>query len=468
MRGERRRRTKHADETIEPTHAMPSEMLARQFDELPRHGLRRLLALEEPAAPLLVDQGDGAPRWFHRDEWQVFSAETVAKQTSGRTVARFRLDNGDEALLSHDPSSGRVYAPFDLAAAYEAYVSETSAAATRRRKLSARELNAFYRVKRFIPRPLQLGIRRLFVRWQGLPGFPAWPLDRSVVRLLHLYAFCVLLAQGKSEAPFRWFWPGGHRAALTLTHDVEGEEGLRLALDLADLEEEFGFRSSFNLGGWYRVDPGLVRDLTGRGFEIGVHGLRHDRSLFATRASFEAQQPPLHELIERLGAVGFRSPATHRIFKWIGELPVDYDCSISHSDPFEPQPGGCCSLWPFFVGPVVELPYTLPQDHTLFTLLGHRTPDVWLEQAARIETEHGLIECLTHPDRGYLGNARNRAMYAEFLGAMAERHSLWKALPRDVAAWWRSRDAGEGKIEHGVVRIGNVPEEVELEPPVTG
>jgi hypothetical protein len=468
MTGERRRRTKHADETVEPTYAMPSEMVARQFDELPRHGLRRLLALEDPAAPLLVDQGDGAPRWFQHDDWQVFSAETVAEETIGRTVARFRLDNGDEAILSHDPSSGRLYAPFDLAAAYEAYISETSAAATRRRKLSARELNAFYRVKRFIPRPLQLEIRRLFVRWQGLPTFPAWPLDRSVVKLLHLYAFCVLLAQGKSEAPFRWFWPGRHRAALTLTHDVEGEEGLRLALDLADLEEEFGFRSSFNLGGWYRVDPGLVRELTGRGFEIGVHGLRHDRSLFATRASFEAQQPPLHELTERLGAVGFRSPATHRIFKWIGELPVDYDCSIPHSDPFEPQPGGCCSLWPFFVGPVVELPYTLPQDHTLFTLLGHRTPDVWSEQAARIETEHGLIECLTHPDRGYLGNARNRAMYAEFLSAMVERHSLWKALPRDVAAWWRSRDAGEGEIEHGVVRIGNVPEEVALEPPVTG
>jgi hypothetical protein len=87
-----------------------------------------------------------------------------------------------------------------------------------------------------------------------------------------------------------------------------------------------------------------------------------------------------------------------------------------------------------------------------------------LEQATRIEKEHGLIECLTHPDRGYLGNPWKRAIYAEFLGAMAERPYLWKALPRDVAAWWRSRDVGEGEIEHGVVRIGDVPEEVALEP----
>jgi peptidoglycan/xylan/chitin deacetylase (PgdA/CDA1 family) len=432
----------------------------------PGHGLQRLLALEDPVAPLLIDLGDDAPRWYQRDKWRVFSPQAVAEKQIGRTIARFRLDNGDEAILSHDSSSGRLYAPFDLAAAYDAYVSETSAASTHQRKLSARQLNAFYRVKRLIPRRLQLEVRRMFVRWQGLPKFPAWPLDHSVVQLLHLYAFCVLVAQGKSEAPFRWFWPGMHRAALTLTHDVEGEEGLRLALEVADLEEELGFRSSFNLGGWYPVDAGLVQELTGRGFEIGVHGLRHDRSLFTTRASFEAQQPALRELTERLDAVGFRSPATHRVFEWIGDLPVDYDCSMPHSDPFEPQPGGCCSLWPFFIGRVVELPYTLPQDHTLFTLLGHRTPAVWLKQAAQIEKDHGLIECVTHPDRGYLGDPRKRAMYAEFLHAMAERPHLWKALPRDVASWWRSRDLGQGEIERGFVRVGDVPEEVELDPPV--
>jgi hypothetical protein len=466
MAGEEKPRTGAADETVVAAHAVPSEILARQFDLPPRHGLKRLLALEDAEAPLLVDQGDGAPAWYERDAWRVFSPRRAGGGI-GRTIARFRLDGGDEAILSHDPSSGRVYAPFDLAAAYVAYVSETAAAANDQRRLSARQLNAFYSIKRFIPRPLQLGIRRLLVRWQELPQFPEWPLDQSVVRLLRLYAFCVLYAQVKSEAPFRWFWPRRHRSALALTHDVEGEEGLRLAVEVADLEEELGFRSSFNFGAWYRVDPGLLRELTGRGFEIGVHGLRHDRSLFATRDSFEAQQPALRELMKRLGAVGFRSPSTHRIFNWLGELPVDYDCSMPHSDPFEPQPGGCCSLWPFFIGDVVELPYTLPQDHTLFTLLGHQTPDVWLEQAGRIEQEHGLIECLTHPDPGYLGNTCNRAMYAEFLRAMAERPQIWRALPREIAAWWRLRDLGEGEIEHGVVRVGDVPEEVAFEPPGT-
>src|SRR5215218_6289974 len=149
MPRERQRRTKY-DEGSKPTHAIPGEILARQFQGLPRHGLQRLLALEEPTAPLLVDQGDGAPRWYQSDTWEIFSTQTMAGQGIGRTIARFRLENGEEATLSHEPSSGRLYAPFDLAAAYDAYVSETSAAATRQRKLSAQQLNTFYRVKRFI------------------------------------------------------------------------------------------------------------------------------------------------------------------------------------------------------------------------------------------------------------------------------------------------------------------------------
>jgi hypothetical protein len=171
----------------------------------------------------------------------------------------------------------------------------------------------------------------------------------------------------------------------------------------------------------------------------------------------------LRDLGELVGAVSFRSPATYRVVDWIGELPFECDCSMPHSDPFEPQPGGCCTLWPFFIGRVVELPYTMPQDHTLFTLLGHRTPKLWLDQAARIENENGMIECLTHPDRGYLGDARKRSLYAEFLDAMSERAGLWRALPREVAAWWRSRDNGEG--EHGLVRIGESPDEVMFDPP---
>lgn len=427
--------------------------------------IERLLQLDDPHAQGLHDRGDGPPTWFDRDGWRILASPTALQDGAGEVVTWFSVSGGRRAALRYDAPSGSAFSPFDIGAAYDSYVSERWIEAAPNRRLSQRQLNAFYHVKPLIPRAVQLAARRLLIRWQGLPRFPQWPLDLSVARLVRFYAFCVLLAQRRTEASFRWFWPEGFRSAVILTHDVEGEDGLRLAAALADLEEELGFRSSFNFGAWYRVDQGLLRDLRSRGFEVGVHGLRHDRSLFASRESFETQQARLRELIERLDARGFRSPATHRVLPWLGELPIDYDCSVPHSDPFEPQPGGCCSLWPFFIGPVVELPYTLPQDHSLFTLLGHKTPQLWIEQAKRIEAEYGLIQCVTHPDPGYLGDPRNRASYAEFLRAIADRPRVWKALPREVASWWRERDVGMAEVTSGTVRIGDDPDDVTLDPP---
>ena len=354
----------------------------------------------------------------------------------------------------------------ELEREYERLVFERWRETEPNRQLSTGQLNAFYRVKPLIPRRAQLAARRALIRWQRLPEFPQWPLDLTVARLLRDHAFRTLRAQGRREAVFRWFWPAGYDAAVILTHDVEGQSGLRLAIELADTEEALGFRSSFNVGGWYDVDPGFVHELTSRGFELGVHGLRHDRSLFASREAFEAQQPALRKLVERVGAHGFRSPATYRVLPWIAELPVEYDCSVPHSDPYEPQPGGCCSLWPFFIGPVVELPYTLPQDHLLFTLLRHKTPSLWIEQARRIEGQYGLVQAVSHPDPGYLAEAENRAGYTEFLQALAERPRLWRALPSEVAAWWRERDAGSTPL-NAALRVGGRTDEVELEPPTS-
>jgi hypothetical protein len=255
---------------------------------------------------------------------------------------------------------------------------------------------------------------------------------------------------------------------VVLSHDVESAEGLRLAIELADVEEDRGFRSSFNIvGSAYEIDWGILDELRGRGFEIGLHGWHHDRSLFSTRAEFERQLPHLKAIAAKLDADGFRSPATHRVQSWLEELPVAYDCTVPHSDPYEPQPGGCCSLWPYMLGRLVELPYTLPQDHTLFTLLGERSPKRWIEAADAIEARFGLIQCLSHPDPGYLGDRDKRASYVQFLEALSGRDTLWKALPRDVAAWWSSRADGEpaGDSRSGTVALADGAEFVSFRPP---
>jgi hypothetical protein len=407
------------------------------------------------------------PAWMRSGGWHVFARPFDGNGTTS-TIEPFTLDNG-RVLSAGVDDDGRFVVPFSLEEAYANYISESWRAASPNRRLPEKGLDAFYRIKSFIPRSVQLSARRLLTRWQGSPEFPSWPLDTSVARLLQLYAFSLMHATNRDELDFRWFWPDSYHAALILTHDVETEAGIRLAVELADLEEELGFRSSFNFGRWYRVDPGVLNELRGRGFEIGMHGLSHDRSLFSSRHAFEEQLPGLRTLATSLGAEGFRAPATHRVFDWLAELPISYDCSIPNSDPYEPQPGGCCTVWPFFIGSVVELPYTLPQDHTLLTLLGHRSPALWLEQSSRIESAYGLIQVISHPDPGYLADPGKRAVYREYLLAMAERRNVWRALPSDVAAWWRQRDAMDGRDGPvGRARRGAHPTDVVFEPPARG
>jgi hypothetical protein len=406
-----------------------------------RSALERLLSPHD-VYPVMDRAGDGEPVWLGANGWRLFARPGTDEDRAGEPIETFGLPDGRvlTARLLDAPRAVRV--PFDLNEAHDNFVGERWRSGTPPRGLTTDQLTLYYRLKRFIPRRVQLLGRRALIRWQGTPDFPAWPLDESLDRLLRFYARCLLLAGGHRELLFDWFWPASYRAAAILTHDVESAEGLRLALELADLEEERGLRSSFNIvSRWYPLDSGILEELRQRGFELGVHGVYHDRSMFASRASFDGQLPIVREMAERVGAAGFRSPATHRIFEWLADLPVDYDCSVPHSDPFEPMPGGCCSLWPFFIGRIVELPYTMPQDHTLFTLLGHRSIALWREQLARIVRLHGLVELVTHPDPGYLGDRAKRALYAEFLDVIRDEPGVWRPLPRQVAEWWRQRDA---------------------------
>lgn len=423
---------------------------------------------EGTGGPAIVSSvGTGPMRRLTHGEWQLFARLGCDSTAMGSPFANFNVSDGRAITAGVDPATGRVHVPFSLEEVFENYVLERWSNVHSQRRLSPRQLEAFYRVKRVIPRKVQLAGRRALVRWQDLPDFPRWPYDDSLPRLLAFYLRCATLAAGRSSFSFRWFWPERSRAALILTHDVESADGLRGAVRVADAEEQRGLRSSFNIvARWYPIDWGIVSHLKARGFEIGVHGIFHDRSLFSSRQQFEAQQPALREAVHKFGASGFRSPATHRVVDWLPELPVSYDCSVPFSDPYEPQPGGCCSPWPYMIGELVELPYTLPQDHTLFTLLGHRSPDLWLRQVYRLEAAHGLIQCVSHPDPGYLGEERRFAIYQAFLDAIAERERLWKALPREVAAWWRARDAGvsSGDAE-GLARCDRDTGEVAFEPP---
>jgi len=435
---------------------------------LPRTSqLARLLAVESDVV-LDTSPGDAAASWLRAGDWRIYARPLLTGAPAGEEIERFVLPTGASVAAVLDREQDLPWIPFDLDEAYRNYVSEDWRQGVPPPSLSSRTLRAYYAAKPLIPRRLQIAARRIYTKRVGLPDFPAWPLDDSVLHLVRFYAFCLLLAAGAETLTFRWFWPGNFKSAAILTHDVESAEGLRLALEIADLEEERGLRSSFNVvASWYPVDEGVLRELRGRGFEIGLHGLRHDHSLFTTHEAFQSQLPAIDEAARAFEAQGFRSPSTHRVHQWLGELPLSYDCSVPHSDPLEPMPGGCCTLWPYFIDDVVEVPYTLPQDHTLFTVLQRTSAADWLGQLDAIEQRHGLIHCLSHPDPGYLGDRGNRSFYAELLDALAERPQLWKPLPRDLVDWWRRRDAGAQaeNLSYGVIRRDGDGPFASLEPP---
>jgi hypothetical protein len=320
----------------------------------------------------------------------------------------------------------------------------------------------YYVLKPVLPRSLTRKLRRLY----AVPtqtDFPlGWPIEDRYVRFQWDVMRHLLGITGRSSLPFVHFWPEGHRSSLVLTHDVETAEGQAHVRRVADLEASLGFRSSFNfVPERYSLDHGLLKALREWGFEIGVHGLKHDGKLFSSQDTFARRARRINCYLKGFGAVGFRAPLTHRQPKWMQLLEIEYDLSFFDTDPFEPIPGGIMSVWPFEIGRFIELPYTLVQDYTLTTVLGEKTPRIWMQKVDFLEKYYGIVLVNTHPD--YLVDSVTWNVYAEFLQAMRIREGYWHALPRDVAHWWRARScagsdadlpgAVQGKIQLGAEGI---------------
>lgn len=304
----------------------------------------------------------------------------------------------------------------------------------------SRALSAYYRVKPLLPRRVQLALRRAYAPRQAARPFPAWPTEPLLLERRDSLIRERLALTGEDRLPVVSFWPDGRRFATILTHDVEGPAGIDNIPQLLEIERRHGFLSSWNFcGEWYSIPHGVFESLKAAGCEIGLHGIAHDGLLFEDRASFEANLPKIHRYLREWDASGFRSPATHRHTDWMPELGCLYDTSFPDSDPFEPQPGGCCSIFPFLIEDLVELPITLVQDHTLFEILRERSVRLWIEKSDWIIENHGLVNLLVHPD--YLLTQDRLDLYDEFLGYLADQTGGWHALPRDVARWWKTRAA---------------------------
>ncbi len=292
----------------------------------------------------------------------------------------------------------------------------------------------YYRLRPLIPVPLRHLLQR--GRNQAIDVPDSWYLPSVFVADMRR------VLESEADRLVVHPWPDGFALASVLTHDVETKEGVASVNRLAALEEKHGFRSAWNFVPYqYKIDRGLIADLKARGHEIGVHGYNHDGRLFESPRVFKRRIDPINRAIEDFGSHGFRAPMVHRNLSWLQALNVDYDSSCFDIDPFQAMPGGVGGPWPFIAGKFVELPYTLPQDHTLLISLGESTPRIWIEKLGYIRSLAGMAMLITHPD--YLDIAQRLDVYREFLEHLAGLSDVWHALPLDVAVWWRQRDSLE-------------------------
>jgi hypothetical protein len=254
------------------------------------------------------------------------------------------------------------------------------------------------------------------------------------------------------EAPVWWRgWPDGKKLAFVITHDVEGKKGLDRCRELAEMEIRLGIRSSFNFvpEGKYETPEFLRAFLTSNGFEVGVHDLKHDGWLYSSREHFKRQVPKINEYLKDWGSCGFRSGFMLHQLDWLRDLNILYDASSFDTDPFEPQPDGVNTIFPFWVGQCestgyVELPYTLPQDSTLFLLLREPAIDAWTLKLDWLAEHGGLALVNVHPDYLSFNGDRHRSeysvcLYQNLLEYVNKRYSrdAWFALPKAVAAYAR-------------------------------
>jgi hypothetical protein len=300
----------------------------------------------------------------------------------------------------------------------------------------------YYLLRNFMPDGLRRTLQRAYLRDWRTHAFPRWPVDHTVDRLLDRLLLHCLRSRGLTRLPFVWFWPGGAPSCAIVTHDVETEVGRDRCEWLMDVDDGYGVKTSFELvpEERYALTAAFLDRIRSRGFEINVHDLNHDGRLFGSRDEFQRRAQAINRYVGEFGARGFRSGALYRRPEWFEALDVAYDMSIPNAGHLESQRGGCCTVMPYFIGDIVELPLTTTQDYSLFHILQDYSNDVWKNQMESIMGRHGLMSFIVHPD--YLGSERERRVYRTLLDhlvTLREGGRCWVARPGEVERWWRQR-----------------------------
>jgi hypothetical protein len=386
------------------------------------------------------------PALSTHDGFFTFRGAIAFARVSGVRPAAYATDPLPEVGDAVKITAGNARLPFDLTEAatnlrreryrqngYNFLEKTTSGSAVAR---------LYYQLRPFLGVGVRKHLQKVRLRGWDKIAFPQWPVDRSVDELMEGALATVLKAGRASSIPFVWFWPEAAPACAMLTHDVEGQTGLDFCDELMDIDDSYAIKSAFQLipEGREEERRRTAARLRQRGFEVNLHDLNHDGRLFADKATFLGHARRINDYSREFGCDGFRSGAMYREQDWYEAFEFSYDMSVPNAAHLEPQRGGCCTVMPYFVGNILELPLTMVQDYSLFHILGDYSTDLWKDQSRIVAEQHGLISVITHPD--YLTGPRELAVYHELmrhLSDLRDQHGVWMALPGEINRWWRNR-----------------------------
>jgi hypothetical protein len=302
-------------------------------------------------------------------------------------------------------------------------------------------------------------LQRLHLRgWHKLK-FPRWPVDCSVDNLHAQLMLLSLRASRVERIPFIWFWPDGASSCAIMTHDIETNVGRNFCPTLMDIDDSFGIKASFQIipEERYGVRREFLKSIRQRGFEVVVHDLNHDGHLYRNRKQFLERATKINSYGKEYGAEGFRAGVLYRKQLWYDALRFSYDMSVPNVAHLDPQRGGCCTVMPYFLGDILELPVTTVQDYTLFHILNDYSISLWKRQIELIMGKHGFMSFIVHPD--YIVKPRERSIYIALLGHLGrlrQERGVWITTPGEVNRWWRQRaemklvDNGQGWEIEGI------------------
>jgi len=365
------------------------------------------------------------------------AATCYGRSTNGRGSPSYCRD-----LLDSVTSSGtRVLLPFNPTEVIDNLRLERYTAG-RFGKCETILKSVYYRIRPFTNRTLRKYMQRIRASSGHKKQFPTWPVDTTVEDLCESLLLLSLQIGGMERIPFIWFWPRGNHACALMTHDVETTAGRNFCQKLLDINDHYGIKASFQIvpEERYKVTQTFLDQLRDRGCEVCVQDLNHDGRLFDQRNEFQRRVSLINAYGRDYGAKGFRSAVLYRKPDWYSDLTFSYDMSMPNVAHLDPQRGGCCTVMPYFIGDMLEIPVTTVQDYTLLYVLTDQSVNLWKRQCETILSKNGLLSFIVHPD--YIIEPASQAFYRELLAMLAElrqRENIWFALPGEIDQWWRAR-----------------------------